>query len=137
MAVAVLGLCGIATVSIQAEDVGEKYPPIVEKLAERFNLDTGEVKEFFDKNREERMQERLAEAGITEEQLQALKAKKQELREECGALRGEDISFEEKKARMQEMKEMMKAWAEENEIDLSVFKKFGSKYGKGYRPFSK
>ena len=82
--VAVLGFCGIAAISVQAEGINGNYPPITQKLAERFNLNIDEVKEFFDENRGERMQERLAEAGLTEEQIGALQAKKEELREEWG-----------------------------------------------------
>ena len=129
MAVAVLGLCGIATISIQAEDIDENYPPIVQNLAERFNLNVDEVKGFFDQNRGERMQERLVEAGVTEEQIEALQAKKEELREECGLLK--DLSPEERWAKMQERREEMKGWAEENGIDLSVLGGLGGRPGKG------
>jgi hypothetical protein len=128
--VAVLGLCGIAAINIQAESINGNYPPIIQKLAERFNLDINEVKEFFDENRGERMQERLTEAGLTTEQIEALRTKKEELWEEYGPLR--DLSPEERRLKMQEMREEMEAWAEENGIDLSVLGGFGGKFGKGF-----
>lgn len=130
IAVAVLGLCGIATIGVQAEGIDENYPPIIQNLAERFNLNIDEVKGFFDENRGERMQERLVEAGVTEEQIEALQAKKEELREECGSLK--DLSREERWAKMQERREEMKDWAEENGIDLSVLGGFGGRPGKGF-----
>jgi Spy/CpxP family protein refolding chaperone len=130
MAVAILGLCGIATISIQAEEIDGDYPPIVQNLAERFNLNVDEVKGFFDQNRGERMLNRLAETGVTQEQIETLQVKKRELREECLLLK--DLPQEERRAKMQESKEEMKDWAEENGIDLSILGGLGGRHGKGF-----
>ncbi len=130
IAVATVGILATGVMGVGAEGIGNDYPPIIEKLAERFNLNVDEVKGFFDENRGERMQERLAEAGLTEDQIEALQAKKEELREEHGSL--QDLSPEERRVKMQEMREEMKAWAEENGIDLSVLGGFGGKFGKGF-----
>jgi len=130
IAVATLGLCGIVTISIQAEGIDGNYPPIVQNLAERFNLNIDEVKGFFDQNRGERIMDRLTEAGVTQEQIEALQAKKGELREECLLLK--DLPQEERWTKRQENKKEMEDWAEENGIDLSVLRGFGDKPDKGF-----
>jgi hypothetical protein len=70
-----------------------EYPPIVQNLAEKFNLNEDEVKSFFDEQRQEREQQMLqhkeerlsqavADGVITEEQKQALQEKWQEMGQE-------------------------------------------------------
>jgi len=129
--IAVFGLCGIATISIQAKGINRNYPNIIQDLAERFNLNVDEVKEFFDQNQTERIQERLAETGLTEEQIESLRAKQKELREERGLL--ESLSPEEKMAKRQERKEEMESWAKENGIDFSFLGRFNNRADKGFR----
>lgn len=53
IALAVLSLVSVLGVrSIRADENGV-YPPIVQKLVERFNLNTEEVQQVFDEAREE------------------------------------------------------------------------------------
>ena len=130
MTIAVLGLCGVAVVGAQTENGKGDYLPIIQKLADKFNLNIDEVKEFFEENRTERIQEKLTKSGLTEEQIESLRAKKEELREEWGLLK--DLSPEERRAKMQEIKEEMKSWAEENGIDSGALNGFGGRFGKGF-----
>ena len=76
--------------SVKAEDIGS-YPPIVQKLAQKFNLKEEDVKTAFDEERQDRRQEmqnlrneRLSQAVkngiITDAQKQALINKENELR---------------------------------------------------------
>ena len=127
----VLGLSGLAINNIQAQGVSENYSRIVEGLAQRFGLNTDEVRGYFDENQGERMFERLVGVGLTEEQIQALRAKKEELREERDCL--SDLSFEERQERAAEMRAGMNEFAEQNGIDLSVLGSFGGSLKKGSR----
>ena len=124
----IVGILGAGTVFAQAQFSEGKYPTIIDKLVERFDLDPEEVKEVFEENREERFEnmqahldERLdkaVEAGkITEEQKELILAKKSEMIDRMKELK--DLSPEERKEQMQETREEMKAWAEENGIDPS------------------
>ena len=104
---AVLGFCGVTAINAQAEERNGIYPSIVQKLVERFNLNLEDVQQVFDEAREERHQkmqfplrERLGEA-LTEEQKEALSAKREEMREGFEALK--DLSLEERQAKMQEL----------------------------------
>lgn len=131
----ILGLSGLAVNNIQAQSVSENYSRIAEGLAQRFGLNTDEVRGYFDENRGERMFERLTEAGLTEEQVQALRAKKEELREERDYL--SDLSFEERQERAEEMRAEINEFAEQNGIDLSVLGRFGGSLKKGSRKGSR
>jgi len=129
----VLGFFSIAAISIQAESIDENHPPIIQKLTERFNLNVDEVKGLFDENRRDHreiMQKRLIESGLTEEQIEVLQIKREELRERKMSLK--NLSFEERQVKMEEMREEMKVWAEENGIDLSVCQGLNYKFSKGF-----
>ena len=139
---AVLTIFGTA-ISVQAESIDENYPPIIQKLAERFNLNIDELKEFFDENRGERkeeMQRNLPEkTELTEEkkeQIEIIKAKQEELKERYGL--SEDLSAEERKVKMEAMREEMKTWAEENGINCPemMFGFGGGRKGNHFGPRS-
>ncbi len=127
----ILGLSGLAINNIQAQGTGENYSRVTEELAERFGLNADEVREYFNENRGERMFERLTEVGLTEEQVQVLRAKKEELREARDCL--SNLSFEERQVRAEEMRTEMKEFAEQNGIDLSLLGRFGGSLKKGFR----
>ena len=110
--------------TVLAQD--SNYPPIVQKLAEKFNLNQADVQAVFEEERTQRQQERQAafEEGltkavgdgvITEEQKQTLLEKHktmQENREQKGA----------------EMKE----WTESSGIDFSALSSYiGFGHGRG------
>lgn len=122
-----LGILGIRVVN--AKDNGS-YPPIIQKLVERFNLDAAEVQQVFDEDRQERevkhqahFEERLAQAvaegKITGGQKDAILAKKTEMQEKLEGLK--DLSPEERREAMSEFHDEMKAWTEENGIGLTPF----------------
>jgi hypothetical protein len=136
----ILSLFGIAALGVQAEDNNGNYPPIIEKLAERFSLNIDELKEFFDEFQEERHQEMKAHFEekfgeetppgfnqLTDEQKEALAAKREELKAEFEAIK--NLSFEERQAKMEELRAEMKAWAEENGIEGFI----GLGFGHGFR----
>lgn len=130
-AAAMLGILGAAVVTAQAVSADGNYPPIIQKLVERFGLNIEEVREVFDEARAERRQnmqvrfeesfeERLNKAveqgKLTQEQKEAILAKQEEMQERYEGLR--ELSPEERRAKMQETREEMQAWAEENGVDL-------------------
>lgn len=92
-----------------------KFPPIVQKLIERFGLNEDEVSQVIEEEREERRQkgkemmeqrldEAVADGQITEEQKQAILEKQEQMEQEKG-----------------QHQEEMKQWAEENGIDWPMF----------------
>lgn len=125
---AAIGLIGTATLlgvsAAQAEDIADEPPPIVQMIAEHFNLDQDEVASVFQQERETRRQEHLdnlVEDGVlTEEQRDLLEAKQDEMKEERDAIRDADLTPEEQHDAMQELHDEMETWAEENGIDLPM-----------------
>ena len=143
--VAVLSLCGIVAVNAQTEGGNGPFSIIIQKLVERFNLNAEEVQEVFDEVRDEmrqemqaRFEERIGDktpeftppefTPLTDEQKEALSAKREELQEKFEALK--DLSQEERQAKMEELREEMEAWAEEQGIDLRFI---GGIFGPGFR----
>lgn len=133
--VAGLGLWGVETVKANEE---VNYPPVIQKLVEKFNLDENEVKSVFDQDREEhrtqrqtRFSEKLDQAvsdgKITAEQKDLIVKKHEEIQTENESLR--DLSPEERRERMQEKRTAWESWAQENGIELADF--FGFSGPKG------
>lgn len=138
LALGLLGVVGYGTAKAYAGDP-DKYPPIVQKLVERFGLNEDEVKAVFDEERterqqqmqarfEERLNQAVSEGKITEEQKQAILAKKEEMQANFGQFK--DLSPEERREKMEAHREEMKTWAEENGINLDSLPMF---LGKGPR----
>ncbi len=112
------------------EDNGNGQLSLLERIAERFDLDIDEVTGFAEELKEERragMEERfeerldeLVEDGkITGDQKEAILEKKEEMeafREEL-----EDIKVSEAREAMKEMREELKDWTEENDLELKYF----------------
>ncbi len=121
---------------VHAEESGN-YPPIIEKLAQRFGLDREEVKSVFEEERtmreqerSERMEERLDtlvnDGVITEEQRQMLLQKLDLLRTKMSG--ASDFSHEERHAAMKQAHDEFKSWLEEQGLeDILPFKMMGQK----------
>lgn len=127
----------LAVSKVFAED-SEYTHPVVARLAERFNLNEDDVEAVFDAVREERREEvqaeredklsqAVADGVITEEQKEAILAKKQEMRSE----------YQEKK---EQHKQEMQAWFGEQGIDHEALREYvgfrGHKRFKGFRKLS-
>ncbi len=115
------------------------------KLALRLGIEEGKVQTALDDIHKEhqvemqaRIEEKLTQAvssgKITEAQKQAILDKHKTLMASKEALREEfkDMTPEERKAMMEKEQEEMKAWADENGIDLKEFMPFGHK-GMGWK----
>lgn len=120
-----LGFVGYGTVKAYAEENEGGYPPLVQKLAERFNLNEEEVKTVFDEmrgereglrreNREEGLNQAVANGVITEEQKQKLTDK-----------------WAEEMSQRQKHGEEMKVWFEEQGINPESLKQYGCMGGRG------
>lgn len=115
---------------------GNRNDDLISKLAQKFGVEEGEVKAVFDEQHEAREAERdakrtehlqsLVDNGtLTAEQKTALEAKFEEMHVSREALRSQDLSREEKRAKMQENRAALKAWAKEQGIDLSTIRPEG------------
>lgn len=141
LVLAIVTLAAYRTATVYAQGSNNKYPPVLEKLVERFDLNEEEVRVVFDQVREEHQQEMqeqftqrldqaVADGKITVAQKELILAKHEELK--GGKENWEDwhsLSPEERKEMGQKRHEELEAWAESNGIDLSLF--FGLGKGEG------
>jgi hypothetical protein len=141
----IVSLAGILAVSAEETDRGPSQ--MIQKLAERFGLDQGEVQLFFDAERQVRQEERQAEyetrlskavesGELSEEQKQLILAKREEMRTQMEGERGNrgKESQEEREAHREAMESRraeLEAWAEENGIDMKYFGGPNGHGGKG------
>jgi len=140
LAVAAFALvAGTATLhSVNAEGSGN-YPPIVQRIAERFGLNPDEVQDEFQTMHEEHKAEREAQHNAHLDQLVSEGVLTQEEREELEAMHEshmadrydwKDMTAEERMAKRKEQRTEMEAWATENGIDLSELHPKGQGMGK-------
>jgi len=129
-----VGVLVAGAISVQAEDASN-YPPILQRIADRFNLNVdevegvvNEVRQEHNQNMEARFEGRLGD--LSEEQREVVLAKMEEMREGWAGLK--DFSPEERCIQMQERKEEMTTWAEENGINLGDLKESHKGFGKGF-----
>jgi 4-alpha-glucanotransferase len=148
---AALGIIGFA-VFLTGSALAEENPPyssLIQKLVERFNLNPDEVQEVFEEHRGERrakmeqhfgerLDQAVAEGRITVEQKEALLTKKAEMEAECAGFK--ELSMEERKEKMAQHQQEMKAWVEENGLDFFALRdlrmggfKGGHFGGRGFR----
>jgi hypothetical protein len=124
--VIMLGAGCAGTLNAEPLEDGE-YPPLVERFAERFDLDPDEVMDFMEELREEkkaemeaRFEEKLDElvedGDITSDHKQAILDKKEEMKSFKENL--EDMTIAEAREALKEHKEELKDWAEENDLEL-------------------
>ncbi len=142
LVLAIVTLAAYRTATVYAEGSNNKYPPVLEKLVGRFDLNEDEVKVVFDEVRQEyqfQMQEKfqekldqaVEEGKITLEQKELILAKHEELRGEKETVDWQTLSPEKRQEKGQKMHEELKAWAESNGIDLSLFFGLGKGEGRG------
>ena len=113
------------------------------EFAERFNLEEGEVKQYFEEKHEQRHEDReakhaehlatlVSDGALTQEQADALSAKKDEMHEAREGLRDQDLTREEMKEQMMQSKDEFKVWAEEQGIDLEALRGEKGEGGEGH-----
>lgn len=144
LSVAVLGLVGFGTFASAQSSEGN-YPPIIERLVARFNLDAEEVKEVFAEAREERFEQMqvrfresfeekldaaVADGELTQAQKEAILAQKEELQAQHEGLK--ELSWEERREKMQGLQEEMQNWADKQGIDWKWLWGFGCGHRGGH-----
>lgn len=105
------------------------------KIAKQFNLDSSEVEKVFEEDRKEhesereaiqtkRLQKLVDNGTITDKQKTAIEAKLKEVRAEREKNRDsmDDLSDEQRKAKMDEHRAELESWAKQQGIDLSKLK---------------
>lgn len=136
LALAIL-VVGILASNAQAQEVNQ-YPPVVQKIADKFNLNVTEVQQVFDEERDvrradryahfaERLNDFVAEGQLTEEQKEAILERHESMQDEMESLK--NLSPEERRERMQALHEENRKWAEENGINTENFGPFKMKFG--------
>ena len=145
--IAALVATALATVAIfgaglvVAQTTGD-YPPIVKKLAEKFNLDIADVEKVFDEERGahheemhaqcvERLDKAVEDSKLTKAQsaeLQKILDKKKADHEKI-----EDLSPEEQREAMKAHKAELNKWAEDNDLNLKDILGHKPGHKKGWR----
>lgn len=119
-ALIIVGIIGSS--AVQAQEFGRRSGSAAQKLAETFGLQEDEVEAVFEAVRDEHQEQMRGEKGlrldeavtsgvITEEQKQAIVAKQNEMRQQA-------------QNRMQEHREEMDSWFEENGIDHDALQEY-------------
>ena len=136
-----LGLLA-SSISIAYAQSNTNYPPLIQKLIERFNLNTSEVDEVIKEvknqrheemkqNISERLDQAVTDGKITSEQKDQVLAKLEEWHSNKEELM--NLTSEEKRTKIREMRTELETWAEENGIDFSLLFGFGHKmFMKGF-----
>src|SRR3989344_6193917 len=124
---------GTLGVTLASAQTAASYPPIVQKIADRFGLDAKEVIQVFQEAHDEhqaemeaqmleRLDDAVAEGTITQEQRDALFDKHEEMLAKLERLG--DLEPEERRAEAAKVHKEFKAWIEEQNIDSDHFTMF-------------
>jgi hypothetical protein len=141
IAIVITGVAAFGSIGVFAQTTQtDPHTSIIQRLVSKFGLKEDEVKAVFDAERTERqkemqtrMTERLTQAvtdgKITEQQKQLIIAKQAELQKERETNRGtmQNLTNEQRKAKMEEHRTEIEAWAKENNIDTQYL--FGGMKG--------
>ncbi|MBE0448696.1 MAG: hypothetical protein IBX64_11485, partial [Actinobacteria bacterium] len=112
----------------------QKYPPIVEKLVQAFNLDRNKVDKVLGEYKQEREVQHKARLGerldqavkdgkITEKQKEAILKKMDEMKSKLEELK--NLSPEDRREELEKLRTDLQTWAKENGIDQQFMFKFG------------
>lgn len=131
---AMLSVMGLSAVSAQ----GQGQSDLVDKLAQKFNLNKSEVQKVFDEERaaheaerkakmKERLDQLVKDGKLTQDQANKIVAKFEENKTFRESLK--DKSAEERKAAMEQHRTEMEQWAKDNGIDLKYIRPHGGPGG--------
>lgn len=148
LGLAALGLVSFGTVQALAHNsTTSDGKTIVQKLAEKFNLQQGEVQQVFDGHKaqlktdmqtkvSDRLSDAVTQGKITEEQKQKIVDKQKELQSQMEANRDthKDMTPEQRREAMKQQREELEKWAKDNGIDTQYLMGYGMKGNhKGFR----
>ncbi len=133
------GVVGVAHVSAQS-NVDAPYTSLVQKIADKFNLNKTEFQELFDQEHTAmeakmkgqmtaRLDQLVKDGKLTEAQKKLIQDKQTELQStrEANREKMEDMTDEERKKAMKKERTTLEAWAKENGIDLKYVMGHGMK----------
>ncbi len=141
LAVGASSLIGVGAVSAQTSSGTASGPTaLIQKIAQKFNLNEAEVKAVFDEeheareaerrqNLEDRLSQAVTDGKITEEQKTTILSKVDELDTYRDSL--SDKTDEERREAMKTKMAELKAWAEENDIPMNYLRMGGPRGGHG------
>lgn len=142
---AIIGIGGLSLANRASADT-EKAPheSIINRLAEKFNLNKSDIESVFNEEREahqaemaakfeERLAQAVADGKITEEQKTLILQKHEELQSERESDREnwQNMTREERQTEMQKQHDELSAWLEANNIPTDLFPGFGDRDGNG------
>ncbi|MEW6447300.1 MAG: hypothetical protein AB1426_04310 [Bacillota bacterium] len=121
-----LGAYGLSAMAAETQ-ADYNFPPVIQKLIDKFNLDPAKVNEVLQEDRKEREAKRLSifkdrleqavkDGKLTEKQREAILSKRSELQAKLQNLR--DLSPEERHEALKQLRDEMEKWAKENGIDV-------------------
>jgi hypothetical protein len=134
LAVMLLSVAAVGAVKTYAIDSQNNHSSIVQKLVQKFGLKESDVQAVFNEARQERQasmrvkfEERIDQAvkkgELTEVQKQKILAKHKEI--QAGRLdkpeNWQNLSREERQAKMQIERQELESWAKDNDIDMKYF----------------
>lgn len=133
-------LLGVSSVTAQSSDTSAET--IVDKIVSTFNLDREEVEAVFEEHREQKHEERQAhweerladlveEGSLTQDQANRLHELHTEHHEKIEALREQGADRDEIHDQIQQHRDDMKSWAEEEGIELDGLQMFNGPRGFG------
>lgn len=134
------GTLGISNVSAQ----DTSYPNIVQRLAQKFNLDANQVQEVFmevhnqrqaemEARLVQRLEDMVVDGKITQDQKQMILNKHEEMQAKMDEWK--DLEPEARRGKMQAYHEEIRTWAEENNLDFPfpLMMHGGGHMGGGFR----
>lgn len=136
------------SVKAYAEDSSNQYPPIVQKIADKFGLNLNEVKAVFDQERqdrqvqmeskfEDRLNQAVTDGKLTEDQKKLILTKHQEIQANRDQEKSDEqnLTPEKRKNQMENRRQELKTWASQNGIDVQyLMGGFGIRAGHGFGP---
>lgn len=134
----------IGVTSVSAQDATGKSSSIIQKLAQRFNLQEADVKAVFDEEHqarpaqmkaalEQRLAQAVADGKITEAQKTAILSKFSEMKATKPNIgQFKDQTPEQRKQAMEQKKSELETWAKENGLTLETLQSLIGYGGKGF-----
>lgn len=131
IALGVLMVTGVIGAGVVVAANSAKNPSIIQKLSERFNLNSADVQKVFTAARDERYQEMQQEMQTRlKEQLDEAVKEGKITEEQKGTILKKETQIQEKQKELMELQQELRDWADDNNIDLSVL---GRGMGRGMR----
>lgn len=133
LAVGVAGVLGLGALGAQAyaSNASGSYPPIVQKLVQRFGLSEADVQQVFDQDRQDRtaqmeakftahLDQLVKDGKLTEAQKTSIIAKRAELQSQQAAFMAslKTMTSQQRQDAIKKMRDDLAAWAQANGIDV-------------------